>query len=903
MQAIPHVPPPDRQHGAVDALAEDVERAASPAAARAAMTQLGDRSPGALNRLRDDARLRRVVTVVAGASASIGRVISTDDRALDVLADLDARPLAASFARDAWGLARWKRLELARIAARDLTGIDDLAATGHALATLADDVVGWSAMLAGTTDELVVVAMGKAGARELNYASDVDLLFVGGSAQGARRLLEIGRSCFRLDADLRPEGRHGPLTRSLASYEAYWDRWADPWEFQALLKARVVTGPVALAEAWVAAAAQRVWGRPFGAEELRYVRSMKARAEAEVARKGLATREIKRGRGGIRDIEFSIQLLQMVHGRGDERLRTAATLDALVELVDGGYVAASDADALGDAYAFLRMVEHRLQLVEEAQVHAVPVGEPERMRLARSLGYRDDRSGGALARFDADLIRHQTAARTIHERLFYRPLLEAFSSSAGGALAPDVLATQLAALGFIDAERTRAAVQELTAGLRRSSRLLGSMLPLLLEWLSESPDPDLGLLGLRQLASGPHRSARLTSTFRESPEAARRLCQIVGTSRLLTATAERMPDVMSWLADDAILVPRSRESIVAAATDAASIRTADERSAALQRLRRGEMWRIAAADLCGTLPAGVTVGSAMSNLGDAIIEAALAAAAPPMPMAVVALGRLGGREIGFASDLDVIVVHDERGALAAKAAEDAVGRFQRILNGATPAQQVWEVDLALRPEGKAGRLATSLDALGSYLGRWAQTWERQAAVRARVCAGDRVVGELYRSILDPWVWDRPFGPDAEREVRKMKARVERERIPAGEDPLFHLKLGRGSLSDVEWTVQLLQLAHGVRGTSTLHALADLVDRSVLAAPDAELLGDSWRFCESTRNRLFLVRGRAGDAIPTQADQLARLARSLGTTGSDLREHYRHVTRRARMVVDRVFYET
>ncbi|MFP5370765.1 MAG: bifunctional glutamine-synthetase adenylyltransferase/deadenyltransferase, partial [Actinomycetes bacterium] len=438
--------------------------------------------------------------------------------------------------------------------------------------------------------------MGKAGARELNYASDVDLLFVGEG--DARPILDAGRRCFRLDADLRPEGRDGPLVRTLASYEAYWDRWADTWEFQALLKARPVAGPVDLQERFSRAAAERVWDRPFGAEELRSVRSMKERAEAEVAKKGLTTRELKRGRGGIRDIEFAVQLLQMVHGRTDPDLRTPATLDALAELVSAGYVGEDDARLLRDAYTFLRIVEHRLQLVEEAQVHAVPTQPAALDHLARVLGHRDDERTTAVARFEADLVRHQAVARSIHERLFFRPLLEAFTTS-GGPLTTDAARERLLALGFTDAERTRQAVLELTRGMRRASRLMGALLPLLLEWLSESPDPDLGLLGLRTLATGAHRSARLAETFRESPESARRLCTVAGTSRLLTQIVERQPDLLAWLADDADLVPRGRDELVSRARAAMEVRDADDRAAALQRLRQAETFRIAAADLLG----------------------------------------------------------------------------------------------------------------------------------------------------------------------------------------------------------------------------------------------------------------------------------------------------------------
>ncbi|MEO5678758.1 MAG: hypothetical protein ABIS47_03730 [Acidimicrobiales bacterium] len=649
---------------------------------------------------------------------------------------------------------------------------------------------------------------------------------------------------------------------------------------------------------------------------------MKARAEAQVARKGLTQRELKRGRGGIRDIEFAVQLLQLVHGRADEALRTPSTLAALAEMAEAGYVGSEDARLLAEAYTFLRVVEHRLQLVDEAQVHAVPTQVAALLHLARVLGFRDDERTTAVARFEAELVRHQAIARSIHERLFFRPLLEAFTTTPGpsgpsergtpGPSGPSARETpapltieaareRLSALGFTDAERTRQAVLELTRGMRRASRLMSALLPLLLEWLSESPDPDLGLLGLRTLATGSHRSARLAETFRESPEAARRLCTVVGTSRLLTSVVEHQPELLGWLADDLDLVPREREDLLSRARAAVAVRDPDHRAAALQRLRQAEVFRIAAADLLGRLPAGATVGTSLSALAEAVLQAALEAVDPAVPMAVVAMGRLGGRELGFASDLDVVLFHDERGAGATAEAEAAAGRFLKLFRGRTPAQQVWDLDLNLRPEGKQGRLATSLTGFERYLERWAATWERQALVRGRPCAGDPAVQTWWQEIVDAWVWGRPFTEDEAREVRRMKARVERERIPAGEDPDFHLKLGRGSLSDVEWTVQLLQLQHGVPGPSTLPALAALGAAGVIDADDAAVLAKAWRFCEATRNRWFLVKGSPGDSLPTQADQLGRLARSLDTTGAGRRNDYRRVTRRARAVVEERFY--
>ncbi len=451
----------------------DLERSADPATAGAVLERLASERPDAGARLDADGELRRRVITVAAASGWMGRLCITDPAALDVLADLDHRPPVPESPAPETGeaderaaaLAGWKRLEMLRIAGRDLLGIDALEAVGSALTDLATDIVRQAIVIGPAPAGLAVIGMGKLGAGELNYASDIDLLLVG--AGDVRPALEVMRQSWRVDLDLRPEGRSGPLTRTLASYEAYWDRWAETWEFQALLKARPIAGDSDLGAAF-ADAAQRVWRRPFGADELRNVRHLKARAEGEVARAGLSDREVKRGRGGIRDIEFAVQLLQLVHGRADPALRTPATFDALRALAERGYVAPDDAEALASAYRFLRTVEHRLQLWEDQQVHAVPADGVARRRLARVLGFRDTPAQSAVAAFDRRLVAHQAAVRAIHERLFFRPLLEAFTTpippdGGDGRLPAGAVAERLAAFGFSDAERTRQAVQELTA--------------------------------------------------------------------------------------------------------------------------------------------------------------------------------------------------------------------------------------------------------------------------------------------------------------------------------------------------------------------------------------------------------------------------------------------------------
>ncbi len=662
-----------------------------------------------------------------------------------------------------------------------------------------------------------------------------------------------------------------------------------------------VAGDPDVGRAWAEASSSALWRRGLSADDLRSLRALKARAEAEVQRQGAAEREVKRGPGGIRDIEFAVQLLQLVHGRSDPELRSPTTLTALAELDAAGYVAHEDADDMAGAYRFLRRVEHALQVEDEQQTHTVPADRDQRRRIARVLGYRGSPEAGPTEAFDRELARRRNLVRRVHERLYFRPLLDSLAGA--GRLSPEAAAGALASFGFADAERTRAAVRELTRGLTRSSRMMQQLLPLVLDWLSTSPDPDLGLLGLRKLASGDQRALALAHAFRDSPDVARRLCEVLGTSALLGDILAANPDLIERLAEQERLRTLDRSGLVASAAGTVGWRAdGDERQRALRRWRERHLLGVAARDVFGQADVD-TVGADLTAQAEASVETALAHLDPQVPFAVVALGRFAGGELSYASDLDVLFVHE--GTTAAEHDEGlrVAAGVLRFLAGATPAQRIYEIDAALRPEGRQGALTRSLDGYAAYLDRWAQTWERQAFTRARPVAGDADTGRRFLALLDGAVWDRPFDAEHERDIRRMKARVERERIPPGEDPRFHLKLGRGSLSDVEWTVQLLQLRSGTRAPSTMGALAALEAAGVVDPDDAEVLRAAYRFCERARNRWWLVGSApaAADALPSRQSDLLHLARSLGTTASDLREDYRRVTRRSRRVVERLFY--
>jgi glutamate-ammonia-ligase adenylyltransferase len=893
-----------------------IEGAADAAVARRFLERLVEADPSVADRLVAAPLVRDALVAIGCASRSLSTALVADPSLVAVVDDPDAR--IGSAPPDGAALRRWKRQELLRIAAADLLGRITLADVGRRLAALADTCLAAAVELAAPALPFAVVGMGKLGGRELNYASDVDVLFVHDGAgdaadAAARRLLTVMSEptadgiVFRTDADLRPEGRAGALSRSLDSYEAWYERWARPWEFQALLKARPAAGDLGLAARFVAATRPRVWPDVLDPDLVREARAMKARSEAGTRRRGVGARELKRAPGGIRDVEFAVQLLQLVHGRHDTEIRSATTLDALGELAAGGYVEADDAERLASAYTFLRTVEHRLQLRDEAQTHTLPDDPEGRTLLARVLGYRDRAEASALDAFDADHRAHQAHVRAIHEHLFFAPILDTLAGT--GRLPPAAVEDRLVAFGFADTAQTRAALASLTRGLTRTSRVLQQLLAVILDWLSATPDPDLGLLQLRRLAEHPARSTALATTFRDQPGAAARVCRVLGSSRLVGDALLRQPDVVELLGDDDWFArERTPEELRGAALGTLAWRDdPDARRAGLRRFKRRELLRIAARDVLD-LASLETTGRELAAVADACVEAALRSLEPPLPFAVIGMGSYGGRDLSYASDLDLLFVYEGDDPTDFEAAGRVARELIAELSATTDEGQTFRVDPNLRPEGKVGPLARSLDGYRSYYSRWGLGWEFQALLRARPVAGDPDLGRRFLELVEPFAYRDSFGADEAREVRRMKARIERERIPPGVDPQFHLKLGRGGLVDVEFTVQLLQLQHGfahpaVRGAATGPALRALGRAGLLDPDDETVLAAAYGFCARARNACYLVTGRPVDALPRDADaaRVGRLLGELHRPEATLRDDYRRVTRRARRVVDRVFY--
>jgi glutamate-ammonia-ligase adenylyltransferase len=950
-----------------------VTGSADPDLALVGLDRLQDVSPGLLERLCSTPVLARQLVATLGASAAIGQhlVAHPDQLALleqelvrtpaaalrsELLTAVGADP-AADVPQASVGSSDRLRIAyrgaLVRIAARDLCAPEPIEAledvTGE-LSDLADATL--EAALAIAREKygedtrncrLAVVGLGKCGAQELNYVSDVDVLFVAEPARGpdgkplissdaaitlgTRMAAEMSRICsahtgagtiWEVDAALRPEGRAGQLVRTLTSHETYYRRWAKTWEFQAMLKARPSAGDLELGQDFVDMVSPLVWRAAERDHFVSDAQAMRKRVVAHIPPRE-AGRELKLGEGGLRDVEFSVQLLQLVHGRVDDRLRVKGTLDGLKALVDNGYVGREDGKGFGLAYRFLRSVEHRIQLFRLRRTHLLPETEADLRRIGRSLGYANP--------VPELLSTWRSCAQRVgrlHQRLFYSPLLDAVARipTSELRLTASSAVDRLKALGYADPVAALRHIAALSQGVTRQAEIQRQLLPAMLGWFADAPNPDAGLLAFRQVSEALGTTPWYLRALRDEGAMAERLARILASSRYAVQLLTRAPQTVQMLADDEELAPRSREALQLEMSAAAG-RQSDPVGAveAVRAIRRRELFRVAAGDLLGRLDV-LSVGDALSDLASTTIDTTLqiarsASDAAVVPeMAVIAMGRWGGREMSYASDADALFVMDDLSDEESVGEGDrtkiagAIVTQMRVLLTRPSVDPPLAIDADLRPEGKGGALIRSLTAYRNYYSRWSSTWEMQALVRADALAGEPALGAALLEEIDRRRWPEGGLVDTQlTEIRRLKARVEAERLPRGADPAKHTKLGPGGLADVEWTVQLLQLQHAhaepaLRSTRTIVALRAARDVGVLSPADAGYLEAAWLLASRIRNQIMLVRGRGSDSLPSDNRELSTLAELMGygrSEASHFLADYRRVTRHARGVVDRVFW--
>jgi len=963
MQVMAEAPDPDMALNNLERLASQGERAA--------LFRLLQAHPGALHLLAKlggtsqflaDTLRRRPTLFPWLLEPGTMRQWLADD--LEVELEQSARAFDRPEGR--WNaLRRFKYRQLLRIGCRDILGDADLTVTTEELSRLADvclaaawrwtqaelrEHYGETRDADGAPTGLAVIGMGKLGGDELNYSSDIDLIFVYGDdgetsggaegsipngdyfARGARAIVEALESvtdegyAFRVDLRLRPEGRSGGVILSLEGYRTYLEERAELWERQALIKARFCAGDPGVAARFFDLVRPFVFRPGVAPEIVAEVRGMKAQIDKSLRAKGIERRHVKLGMGGIREVEFLVQALQLLYSGDDPWLRERNSLRAIFRLTERGYLPQSRGRFLGEALRFLRAVEHRLQIVDEFQTHTLPEEPASLARLARRLG---STAAPVAARrgFEAE---YRRVTRGVHEAF------SDFFAAPPRARAPAPRIptyTALKATGFVDPDRARENLRLVLEGrplvpyaepLRRA---LHAIFPVLLDALWQSPDPDEALNQFERFvaAAGP-RTAYL-ELLAERPELLANLVKLCARGELLTQLLLTQPELLTRLADPATFAaPRRRAAFKGALAPAWGPRlTLAERMDRLRRLKQAEelgvTWRMLL---------GVTVAEKFSREMTALAEAALAAAwlmalgetaeaygvprdtaGRLIPACIIGLGKFGGHELSTGSDLDLFVVYGGAGETDGSERVEAhvfydraVEALSSILGDVTAAGVVVPVDLRLRPGSKGSGFASSVEALGQYYREWADPWERQTLTRARLVGGDGSLGRMVRREIRALVYGSDAPPPDLKEMRELRGRMEKE-LGKETPGRLHVKFGRGGLVDVEFVTQAIQMTHGRRhpaitSSHTVTALSHIGRAGLLPADEAEALAGHYRFLRRVSADLRLFGARPADTLEPAGPMPARLAKSLEyPSRKEFLDVYKRRTAWVRALYDRV----
>ena len=842
---------------------------------------------------------------------------------------LEARDYAGALA----GLRRFKEREMLRIAARDLARLSDVVEITREISDLADaclDAVwricrpqfigrfgqpfhqdadgNWQ------RTEFCVLGLGKLGGQELNYSSDVDVLFlysdegevfkappVKNKTQRATMsnrqffsklaeafIAEVSRvtpdgMLFRVDLRLRPEGDTGPLCRSLESYENYYTEWGQTWERMMLIKARGVAGDESLAGEFLEMIQPFRFPGSISSDVLHEIAAVKDRIEKEIVGAEELERNVKLGRGGIREIEFVAQSLQILHAGRLPFLQTAQTLPCLAKLAQYQLLAEADAQQLDAAYRFLRDVEHRLQMEDNQQTHVIPADRPAQQRLAGLMGFK------SLAEFEAALQRHTGNVRRVYDQL----LKADAPKSAHAVLPPGFDGAEaewknlLAAHSFRDPETAFRLLKEFAEGpgyVHVSPRTTELARQLILKFLALCPkkspspkstspkpcrnppilsDPDRVVTRLDSYLEAYGSHAALLEMWHGNPAAFELVLLLFDRSEFLAEAAIRTPDLI----DDFVAGGRLRQRKTAPEIlkDLRHGLDDEDQFLWLRRYHEAEQMRLGLRDILGLADFEQNLAE-LSALADACLQYALEVVMrknkiKTPPFVIIGLGKLGGCEIDYGSDLDILFVTDAPAKALPKLQRLAV-EVMDLLSRRTEQGMAFHTDARLRPDGEKGLLVNTLAACGNYYRQRAQLWEIQALTRTRPVAGNFALGEKFQKLAatltnfrkssfagaeatrlasdtksktTPYVV--AYTPDWKKQIHQMRLRIEKERTPPGQDDLA-IKTGKGGLMDAEFIAQALCLENGWQEANTLRALERAREAGVL--PDAEKLLDHYR---------------------------------------------------------------
>ncbi len=957
-------------------LARALEEAAEPDTVLVRLERFLEASYSAgieLDHMAQSLEYTRLLCTLLGQSHYLTDILCRNPEYLSWLwseGDLDRTPSAEELAKDLTAhlaalqtqgkrldaMRRFYRRAILRIGARDVFRHVGIAEVTLDLANLADAMLdvayrdAWDALTALFGAPMVeeaeapvsvagfcILAMGKHGGRELNFSSDIDLLFIysgegrteGGSTGklstaeffhklGERIIKTISEKTaegdiFRIDMRLRPHGKYGPLASTIDSCLQYYQTQGQAWERQALVKARPVAGDRALGEEFIARTRPFVYPRFFDDETLEEILNVKRQTETRIADRGERDREVKLGRGGIRDIEFTVQMLQLLNGGRFPELRTSNTLEAIEVLGEYDFLSPFEATTLASNYAFLRQVEHRLQIEGSQQRHALPA-DPEALDLlARQLGYASGESYMREYRERADAtheILERFYARKGRGTLWVTDLLNPASDAEEGL-------AHLAQKGFCEPRRARQELLELahgkegrgfTAHVRQ--RFL-EVAPALIDALGESHDPDRALLRVGQLFANLRAPAGMYDILQRHPSLSRWLVLLVSNSEYLTGILTRDPGLFEAFGTGGLSLDRafSKEELE---EELSSLTRAFEGEAAPYRLRDGETLRIGLRELFENITV-IEVGHELTNLAEVCLEHAFAEARAEAvkrfgtvdaDACILGLGKMGGREMGYGSDLDLVFVYDgdagaPDGVDAAEFFTAVASRTIKTLSGRTRYGVLYEIDARLRPHGGKGALAVSAATLEEYYRHEAQPWERLALVKVRPVAGSQAFGEAVAARARDLAFSLPLTPDVLDHIDDIRRRINET------GSRLELKKDEGGLIEIEFAVRLLQLRHAaqvpeLKRGDVLGAIDVLATQGLLSSDDFSHLAMGYLLFRRIENRIRMMHGRSGSSLPdsdVEASDLARRLRVQGDLLATVTEHKRRAHATFEAVLD------
>lgn len=894
-------------------------------------------------------------------------------------------------------LRRFKYTEVLRIAARDLNGLAPLEEVTAELSSLASatlqiayetakrELAAEHGLPMMETPEgfaeadLTILGMGKLGGRELNFSSDIDLIYFYSSSKGETagvpdprgtlkgkvslhvffvKLAEmVNRAIsqvtsdgfvFRVDMGLRPDGKAGDLASSLRSAEIYYESWGQAWERAAMMKARPVAGNIALGEELLQGIEPFIFRRYLDYNLVEDMMSMKLKIDASLQRLQEGEVNIKLGRGGIREIEFFIQTLQLVYAGKNPKLRERNSLAALAILRDSRIIQESDCSQLTEAYVFLRTVEHRIQVVQERQTHSLPRKEEEMLALARRCGFL--RSDGS-SRFQETLERHRSAVSAIYGGLFLSrdarikeevsPEIHVFFDENADA---DLIKDLLAERGFENPDIAYQNLLMLRDGpprlnlTERGRRTLEKIAPLFLQEVFSSPDPDLALTNLERFLLALRTRASIYALLAENRDILKLITSLFGMSEFLSKIFIGHPELLdsmisrgyAFLTKERATMEKELDALLALSEDF------EGKLEAMRRYRHEEFLRIGINDIHGKM-GQIDVARQLTDLADVCLSAAYRMATAELArfgrptysredgtvgeaaLAVVAMGKMGGYELNYHSDLDIIYIFDHQGMTDGEKSITNREYFAKlgqkiilVLTTLTREGYVYKIDTRLRPSGNAGPLVTTIESFVSYHDTEAQIWERQALTKARVIFGTPELKEEIEQVIERTAYRCEADQVVRSEIHRLRMRMENElaKETAGS---YNIKTGRGGMVDVEFVVQFLQLKYGteyraIRNANTLAALDAMQALEIIPELDFRPLAEGYRFLRRLENRLRLIHDYSMNDLGGPRKYLNKLARRLGydpqlrNPGEILMADYERVTEEVRKVYDRILGE-